>query len=179
MCGLTLHPEKTKTVYCKQYNRPGKSEHMSFDFLGFTFRPRAAYSSKKGRKFVGFNPAVSNKALKRMSLVIRRWNIHRRTDKSLADLGRMVNPILRGWINYFGWVNKGMLVELLKRLDLRLSRWAMNKYKKLRRHKRRARKWLRQYLLHNPNDFAHWGFMYPRMIGLQEPYESRGSRTDL
>ncbi len=141
-CGLTLHPNKTKIVYCKDYKRPGTSEHTSFDFLGFTFRPRSAYSRKSGNLFVGFNPGVSNKALKRMGLVIRRWNIHRRSDKSLAELGRMFNPILRGWINYFGWVNKRLLVELFKRLDLRLARWAMRKYKKLRRHKRRASLWI-------------------------------------
>lgn len=164
-CGLTLHPGKTKIVYCKDDKRPGNAEHISFDFLGFTFRPRRAYAPKSGNYFVGFNPGVSNKALKRMGLVIRRWKLHRRSDKSLTDLGWMFNPILRGWINYFGWVNKGALVEMFKRLNLRLARWAMNKYKKLRGHKRRARLWIRDYLIHNPAAFAHWRFMYPRLTG--------------
>lgn len=164
-CGLTLHPTKTKIVYCKDDKRRGVWKHISFDFLGFTFRPRLAYAPKTGHYFTGFNPGVSNTALKRMGTVIRRWNLQRRTDKTLADLGRMFNPILRGWINYFGWVNKAALVELFKRLNLRLTRWAMNKYKKLRGHKRRARAWIRQYLIHNPADFVTWRFVYPRLTG--------------
>lgn len=164
-CGLTLHSGKTKIVYCKDNKRPGNAEHTSFDFLGFTFRPRKAFSPQSGNHFVGFNPAVSSKALKRMGLVIRRWNLHRRSDKSLADLGRMFNPIIRGWINYFGWVNKSAMVEMFKRLNLRLARWAMSKYKKLRGHRRRARHWIRQYLIHNADTFAHWRFLYPRLTG--------------
>lgn len=164
-CGLTLHPSKTKIVYCKDDKRRGTSEHISFDFLGFTFRPRRAYAPKSGNHFVGFNPGISNKALKRMGLVVRRWNLHLKSSKTLADLGRMFNPILRGWINYFGWVNKGALRELFKRLDLRLARWVMKKYKKHRGHKRRARLWVRQYLIHNPDVFAHWRFVYPRLTG--------------
>ncbi len=164
-CGLTLHPTKTKIVYCKDDKRPGTFEHVSFDFLGFTFRPRRAYAPKTGNYFVGFNPGVSNKALKRMGLAIRRWKIHLKSSKDLVDLGRIFNPVLRGWINYFGWVNKAALRELLKRLDLRLARWVMKKYKKFRGHKRRARLWVRQYLVHNPDVFAHWRFVYPRVTG--------------
>jgi len=164
-CGLTLHPRKTKIVYCKDDKRPGTAEHTRFDFLGFTFRPRCAHAPASGNHFVGFNPGVSNKSLKRMGQVIRRWNLHLKSSKSLFDLGRMFNPILRGWINYFGWVNKEALRELFKRLDLRLARWVMKKYKKHRKHKRRARLWIRQYLIHNPDVFAHWRFVYPRLTG--------------
>ena len=124
-----------------------------------------AYAPKSGTSVVGFNPGVSNHALKRMGLVIRRWNLHLKSSKSLADLGRMFNPVLRGWINYFGWVNKGALSEMFKRLDLRLTRWVMKKYKKYRGHRRRARLWVRQYMLHNSTVFAHWRFVYPRMTG--------------
>mgnify|MGYP006423885003 CR=1 FL=1 len=164
-CGLRLHPGKTKIVYCKDDKRRGTSEHTSFDFLGFTFRPRTAHAPKKGNRFIGFNPGVSNTALKRMGRVIRGWNLQRKSSKSLADLGRMFNPVLRGWINYFGWVNKGALSEMFKRLDLRLARWVMTKYKKFRGHKRRARRWIRQYMLHSPSELAHWRFVYPRMTG--------------
>ena len=100
-----------------------------------------------------------------MGLVIRRWNLHLKSSKTLADLGRMFNPVLRGWINYFGWINKAALREMFKRLDLRLARWVMRKYKKHYGHKRRARLWIRQYLIHNPDVFAHWRFVYPRLTG--------------
>lgn len=164
-CGLTLHPRKTKIVYCKDYKRRGHHDHTSFDFLGFTFRPRLSHSPKSGDYFTGFNPAVSNKALKRMGLVIRRWNLQLKSSNTLFEISRMFNPVIRGWINYFGWVNKGALCELFKRLDLRLVRWAMKKYKKLRGHKRRARRWLKHFKLHNSDVFAHWRFVSPSLTG--------------
>nr|WP_258040010.1 reverse transcriptase/maturase family protein [Streptomyces sp. SM1] len=40
--GLELHPDKTKIVYCKDSNRRGSFEQLSFTFLGFTFQPRSA-----------------------------------------------------------------------------------------------------------------------------------------
>ena len=56
--GLRLHPDKTRIVYCKDGKRPGSHEHVSFDFLGFTFRARAV-RSRHGNVFTGFGPAVS------------------------------------------------------------------------------------------------------------------------
>jgi RNA-directed DNA polymerase len=100
-CGLELHPEKTRIVYCKDEDRPGSYPNEKFDFLGYTFRPRRA-RSKKGRCFVSFLPGVSNTARKEMHRRIRSWRLHRRSDKSLGDLARMYNPVLRGWINYYG-----------------------------------------------------------------------------
>jgi group II intron reverse transcriptase/maturase len=98
-CGLTIHPQKTRIEYCKDDKRCGQFGHTSFDYLGFTFRPRMA-CSRAGHRFVGFNPAVSRQALKRMGREIRHLKLQRRPDKTLADLGRIFNPILRGWINY-------------------------------------------------------------------------------
>ena len=164
-CGLVLHPNKTKVVYCKDDSRRGESEHTSFDFLGFTFRARRSSKGKTDHCFMGFNPAVSRSSLKRMGLVIRHWKIHLRNNTSLAKLGRLFNPILRGWMNYFGWVNKSVLSRWFHRLDLRLVRWAMKKYKKLRGHRLRAWAWLENYFIHNPDDFAHWRFMYPKKAG--------------
>ena len=73
-CLLQLHPQKTKVVYCKDANRPGEYPERSFDFLGYTFRPRVA-RNHYGKRFVGFIPAVSKKAGKRMRLSVRRWVI--------------------------------------------------------------------------------------------------------
>jgi RNA-directed DNA polymerase len=153
-CGLKPHPNKTKIVYCKDDNRREESAHTSFDFLGFTFRARRSSKGKTDHCFIGFNPAVSRSSLKRMGLVIRRWKIHLRNNTSLALFGRMLNPILRGWVNYFGWVNKSVLSRWFHHLDLRLVRWAMKKYKKLRGHRLRVWAWLENYFIHNPDDFA-------------------------
>src|SRR6201987_2743503 len=96
-CGLTLHPEKTQIVYCKDDDRRGEYPNQKFDFLGYTYRPRLA-RRRQGRIGVSFSPAVSNKALKAVRREVRTWNLPRRSDKSLDDLARMFNPIIRGWI---------------------------------------------------------------------------------
>jgi RNA-directed DNA polymerase len=98
-CGLELHPDKTRIVYCKQSGRHGSHEHESFNFLGYTFRPRKAIN-KTGQVFVSFSPAVSIHAAKAMRKEIRAWRLHHRTSQSLEDLARAVNPVVRGWINY-------------------------------------------------------------------------------
>lgn len=158
-CRLELHPQKTQIVYCKDDNRRGSYPNKKFDFLGFTFRPRRS-ASRQGRYFVNFTPAVSNKALKRIRQTIRSWRLHRRSDKSLEDFARMFNPIIRGWINYYGSYYKSALYPTFQHLDRVLSRWAIRKYKRLRKSQRRARKWLCRILRRDPRLFAHWYLLY-------------------
>jgi group II intron reverse transcriptase/maturase len=98
-CKLELHPEKTRIVYCKDDRRKGSYTHEKFDFLGFEFRPRPSMD-KHGKRFVGFNPAVSSKAQKAMRQKIRSWNLIRRTNETIEDFAQKYNPIIRGWINY-------------------------------------------------------------------------------
>src|SRR6202158_5110487 len=100
-CGLTLHPEKTKIVYCKDDDRRGGYPDQKFDFLGYTFRPRLS-RRWRGNFGVVFSPAASGKALKTIRQTIRSWSLHERSDKSLDDLARMFNSHIRGWINYYG-----------------------------------------------------------------------------
>ena len=100
-CGLTLHPEKTKIVYCKDDDRRGTYPDQKFDFLGYTFRPRL--SRRRRNTFgVSFSPAASDKALKAIRQTVRSWTLHERSDKTLDDLARMFNASIRGWINYYG-----------------------------------------------------------------------------
>lgn len=70
-CGLELHPEKTRIVYCKDSNRREDYEHISFDFLGYTFQPREA-RGRNGKRFTNFLPAISNKAAKGIRQTIRK-----------------------------------------------------------------------------------------------------------
>ncbi|WP_228536210.1 reverse transcriptase domain-containing protein [Noviherbaspirillum malthae] len=100
-CGLTMHPEKSKIVYCKDSNRTGKHPNVQFTFLGFTFRPRGA-QSKHNRRFTSFLPAVSSAALKRTRATVREWQWSRRTTTTLAELAEQCNPTIRGWWNYLG-----------------------------------------------------------------------------
>jgi RNA-directed DNA polymerase len=153
--GLELHPDKTRVVYCKDGQRTGSFEHERFDFLGYTFRPRLS-KSRHGEFFVNFSPAVSDDAAKAIRREIRRWRLHLWNDKSLSDLARAINPIVRGWINYYGRFYKSMLYPTLKRINEYLIRWARRKYKRLRAHDTRTRKWLHTVARREPGLFAHW-----------------------
>ena len=155
--GLELHPDKTRIVYCKDEDRRGNHEVTSFTFLGYTFRPRLA-KSKYGKHFVNFLPAVGKDAIKAMGREIRSWHIARRSDKSLGDLARMFNSIVQGWINYYGRFYKSMLYPLLRRINDHLVRWAMRKYKRLRRREKRAGELLAEASRRSPRLFAHWRF---------------------
>jgi group II intron reverse transcriptase/maturase len=151
--GLRLHPDKTRIVYCKDGQRRAQHEHTSFTFLGYAFRARGARS--KGRNFTGFLPAISSEALKAKSAWLRRMRIHRRTDLSLDDLARWLNPIVAGWINYYGRFYRSALNPLLRRVNAYLRRWAGRKYKRLRTQKRYG-KWLAGLLARQPSLFTHW-----------------------
>jgi RNA-directed DNA polymerase len=154
-CGLELHPEKTRVVYCKDGRRRGNYPNEKFDFLGFTFRPRLV-RSRTGRYFVGFLPAVSDEAVKQMRREMRSWRFHLRSDKSLEDLSRICNPILRGWINYYGQYYKSALYRTFNVFNRILMRWAMRKYRRLRFYCRRATHWLGRIARRQPHLFAHW-----------------------
>jgi RNA-directed DNA polymerase len=153
--GLELHPDKTRIVYCKDADRTGSYEHERFDFLGYTFRPRLS-KSRHGHYFVNFSPAVSDDAKRAIGREIRSWHLARRSDKSLSDLAAIFNPIVQGWINYYGRFYRSMLLLVLRRLNDRLVHWAMRKYKRLRGHYRRALSWLTGVYRRSPALFAHW-----------------------
>jgi RNA-directed DNA polymerase len=154
-CGLELNLQKTRIIYCKNDNRRGDYPEQKFDFLGYTFRPRRA-RSRQGTYFVGFIPAISNKATKSICDTMRRWKLHRRSDKSLDELAQRINPVLRGWINYYGHFYKSALYRTFQHLNNTLARWASRKYKRLRGHKRRAFLWIQYRRQRQPRLFAHW-----------------------
>ena len=154
--GLRLHPAKTRIVYCKDGRRRLDAEHVAFTFLGFTFRARAA-RSRTGASFTGFLPAVSKPALIRMHRQLRRWRLHRRTGHTLTDLAPVINPVVRGWMQYYGAFYRTALHPLLERVNDYLMRWLRRKYRRLRAFlKARAcwRRITRQY----PRLFAQWAW---------------------
>jgi len=158
-CGLELHPEKTKIVYCKDDDRRGDYSETSFDFLGFTFRPRRS-KNRWGKYFINFSPAVSNKAAKAIRQEVRSWNLPCRSDKALDDLARMFNAKIRGWVNYYGAYYKSALYMTLRHIDRKLVLWATRKFKRLRHHKRRASHWLLRIAQRQTKLFAHWHLLY-------------------
>jgi group II intron reverse transcriptase/maturase len=154
-CGLELNLQKTRVVYCKDDNRRGDYPEQKFDFLGYTFRPRTS-KTWKGRYFVNFSPAISAKAARLIRETMRRWHLHRRTDKSLDDLAHMFNPMVWGWINYYGSFYRSALHPTFHCLNTILVKWACRKYKRLRGHSQRARHWLQRIARNQPELFAHW-----------------------
>jgi group II intron reverse transcriptase/maturase len=157
--GLELHPDKTKIVYCKDSNRRDVFEHTSFTFLGFTFRPRQA-RRKDGSQFLAFLPAISKDALKKIGERVRSWRLHRRTGSTEADLARMINPVVRGWMAYYGAFYRSALHPVLHRINTYLLRWIMNKYKTLGTWKK-AIQAMRDAIALRPRYFAHWAWVKP------------------
>ena len=155
LCRLEVHPQKTKIVYCKDDDRRRGYPNEKFNFLGYTFRPRRS-KNRWGKFFVNFTPAVSNEAAKKMRQEMRSWRLHLRSDKAVDDLARMWNPVLRGWIQYFGRFYKSALSPVLRHFNALLVRWALRKYKRLRGHRRRAEHWLGGLARREPRMFAHW-----------------------
>ncbi len=154
-CRLELHPVKTRIVYCKDSNRHGSHEHEQFGFLGYTFRPRLA-RSRSGAFFVSFSPAVSDEAAKAVRQTIKRWRLHRWSESTLTDLARAINGTVQGWANYYGRFYPSEFARSLRRINDYLVRWAMWKYKRLRRHPARARAFLANVARREPDLFAHW-----------------------
>lgn len=155
-CNLQMHPDKTRIVYCKDSNRGGKYPNTKFDFLGYTFRPRSAKNLRQDKLFVSFAPAVSSKALTVMRQTTRRWNIRNRADLGLTQIARMFNPVLRGWLNYYGRFHPSAMDPILRHFDLTLIAWAMRKYKKLKGRKTRAANLLAAVAKREPRLFVHW-----------------------
>jgi len=152
--GLRLHPEKTRVVYCSDGKRREQHEHTQFTFLGFTFRARKA-RARGGGYFTSFLPATSTEALKAKSVELRKMRIHRRTNLSLDDLAAWLNPIVGGWMNYYGRYYWTVMDPLLQRVNAYLRRWAGKKYRRLRAHKR-FKRWWTGLQGREPCLFAHW-----------------------
>jgi RNA-directed DNA polymerase len=163
-CGLALHPQKTKIVYCADSNRNERYPTVQFDFLGYTFRPRFT-AWPNGTYGVSFLPAASREALKAMRREVRQWGLQNRTDTALDDLARRVNPYIRGWINYYSHFYKSALYDSLRRIDFHLRKWVRRKFKRFKQKPRGAREWLARIITTNPALFAHWPLLYAQQQG--------------
>jgi len=154
-CGLELHPEKTRIVYCRDGNRKNNYLHTSFDFLGYTFRGRLA-KSKRGIYFNSFSPALSNKAAKRIREKMRSWDIGRWTDAGIEDIAERVNPTLRGWWNYYAAFYASQCKRVINHLNAILLTWVVRKYRRFKQSTRKAREWLKLLAERAPDLLYHW-----------------------
>ncbi len=154
ICHLEIHPDKTHIVYCKDDNRTADHVHTSFDFLGYTFRQRTV-KTKTSQYFNGFNPAVSKKAAQGLRDRLKEIR-YRKGINQIEDLAALMNPIIRGWANYFTQFSAGEAKNILSKVNLTLVRWAIRTKKSLRRHPARALDWLGIVAQTRPDLFAHW-----------------------
>jgi RNA-directed DNA polymerase len=155
-CGLELHPVKTRIVYCKDGRRRKDKSNKTFDFLGYTFRARVCKNTKRNSLFVNFTPAVSKVALKTMRAKTRKDNLRNRTDLSLKEIAKWYNPILQGWLNYYGRYSRSWLYPVWRHFNKTLIAWAMRKYRHFRQRKTRASLFLEKIMRQQPKLFVHW-----------------------
>ncbi len=154
-CSLEIHPEKSGIIYCKDKNRPEKYERISFDFLGFTFRPRRCVNGK-GVVHPNFLPAISQASRKALNQKMRSWHIQIKNDKSLSDLSKMFDAVLKGWDNYYSRFYPSAMRLIWRNMDRYLAQWVRRKHKRFAGHKRLAYRYLNKLAKANPHLFTHW-----------------------
>jgi len=142
-------------VYCKDIHRQKDYEHIQFDFLGYTFRPRKSVD-RYGRVFVNFTPAISKVAARVIRQKVRSWRLQLKSDKSIEDLSHMFRPVIQGWVNYYCRFHPSAFRYNADLLNMSLVRWALRKFKKLRGHRRRAIHWVGKVAQRQPHLFPHW-----------------------
>lgn len=106
--------------------------------------------------FVNFTPAVSKMALKTMRQTTRKLNFRNWTNLDLADIARLHNPVLRGWLGYYGRFCRSAMYPVLRHFNMTLVAWAMKKFKRLRGRKMQASRFLKDIAEKQPYLFVHW-----------------------
>jgi len=160
-----MHPDKTQIVYCKDSNRVGNRENISFTFLGYTFKPRKA-KGQDSKSFTSFLPAISQKAKTNISQEICGWRLLWMTQKSIDQIAEYINPVMRGWLNYYGRYGKKELARVLDNTNYHLMRWVQRKYKKCRHSPKKAYQYLVRVHDANLRLFAHWEVGISPSIGV-------------
>ena len=163
-CKLQIKDGKGNIVYCKGNQKkppPFKVHYVTFDFLGFTFKPRMV-KGYFGNFHLGFAPSIGRKSQKRTNQTLFKMLLHRMVHLRLSDLAGIIAEKARGWIHYHGKVRMSELHYVFRFLNLRLAKWVRNKYRRFRRkHWFYAYKWLQNTSKQYPTMFVHWqyGFM--------------------
>lgn len=158
-CGLTAHPEKTKLVYCKKSGRNLKGYPVQFDFLGFSFRP-VQMRLKRGGSFLQFDCVMSRKSKVRITRELRDIEFHNKTQRTIQEIADLLNPKIRGWLYYYGRINRRCMKPVFYYLHHRLLKWILNKYKRFKHSKVKAVQWLGRVCKSYPNLFYHWTLGY-------------------
>jgi RNA-directed DNA polymerase len=162
--GLELHPQKTKIVYCRDYRRKGNYPINKFEFLGYAFQPRTTTAKKSNRLFLGFDCAISIGSRKRIAEKLRTLKVESLSFKSIVGVAQYLNPMIRGWVNYYGKFRASELTKVFRLLSNRLVRWARKRYKRYKTSIRKAFKWLQTIREQFPYLFHHWRYSFINVI---------------
>ena len=157
-CNLSVHPEKTCIVHCKDYRRMETGQRTKFDFLGFSFHPMSK-TSNRGGMFLGYDCEISRKSYSKIVAELRNSKFDRWA-KSWQDIVVLLNDKIRGWIQYYDKYRRSTLNDVFRRFHNRLAKWICNYYKKLNGSIKRAYKHLRYVRAHYPTLFYHWEIGY-------------------
>jgi len=155
-CGLELHKDKTKLVYCKDNHRKGNYSVVKFDFLGYSFQPRTTRVKATDRFFLTYDCAISIKSRKQIADKLEELDIVNLSHKSIVGVAYYLNPMIRGWINYYGKFRKYEMAYVFNLLSKRLVFWARKRYKRYRNNMIKAYDWLKRVREQYPNLFYHW-----------------------
>jgi RNA-directed DNA polymerase len=102
--------------------------------------------------------------MKRMGCEVRSWRLHLRTDLSEQDLARWINPIVRGWMQYYGAFYRTAMYPLLMRVNAYVMRWLRRKYRRLQGWKQADQAW-QWAIQRQPRFLAQWAWVTrPAMI---------------
>ena len=159
--GLSIHPEKSKIVFCRRNNEPvPEGVEISFVFLGYCFRPRLVKSTQ-GIYFMGFTPAVSVEAARSFREKVRE-TIRKSVTSDIIILSQNLNPVIRGWMNYFcKFTPSEAFKKGINYVNQKLVRWIRKFRKKAKRSYRKAQILLKRIALSSPRMFYQWqaGYM--------------------
>lgn len=152
---LTLHPEKTKIVYCKNYQRPDKHDNESFTFLSYSFQPRTVQSKfGKGKRLLIFGAAICNNAKVSIRAAIKEVLPTQWSTQTLEWFAKKLNPKIRGWINYYTKFKRNEAYSVFYYLNELIRKWIRNKYKI--RNKGKLFKKYQEIQAAKPTLFYHW-----------------------
>ena len=158
-CGLSTSPEKTSIVYCKDYRRKLKNKKTKFSFLGFSFRPESKVS-KRGGMFLGYSCEISKKSYSKLVKELRDTRFHKWSGGTLQDIAELLNPKIRGWMNYYDKFRYRTLKDVFHRLHERLIKWVLNKYKRYKNSWLKGLGYLKRIHKTYPTLFYHWEIGY-------------------
>lgn len=159
-CDLKLNESKTSIVYCKDHRRSRKtSQSVKFDFLGFSFQPQSK-SSKHGGMFLGYDCSISKKTYSKLVKELRDTRFHKWSIATIEDIAAMLNPKIRGWMQYYERFQRKSLSKVFHRLHNRLVKWVLNRYKRFKGSRKRAFEYVKNMHKHYPYLFYHWQVGY-------------------